>query len=662
MERVDNASADAEGLRTLLDEVPSVLVELDREGRVVRLNRAGQRILGVSEDQARGLDWFEAFVPPRLRREVRRVFDGMMSGQLDHTTAYENPVLTAHGEERMISWRNGLLSDGRGRYRGSVSSGTDVTAHYDSSQEEALQRQAAQQLLSLRSEEARWRAEQLDRCRVELSEARAELDRSLQALERSESTCAALLEASLDLALLVDDGGHVIACNGRSWAFFGRSPSEMLGACVFDHFPPEVAERRRSLAKRVLESGNAARYIDVTERGRYDTVVYPALRGAPTPRLVVLVRNVSEHHRTIQELQEAEERLQVLVDGAFSGIAVAEAQEMRLLHANPAFCRMLGLARHEVVATSLRDLFGTAIPLPEANAQGVPIAPSRVSDVALRRRDGSVQYVDVQFSVLPFGGRPSLAVTLRDASERRHSADALRRALAETARRDAEIASIANAAAHDLREPLRTISSYLSLLQRRYASQLGEDADEFLAFATDAAARQQQMLAALLAYARVGEAPVAPQAVSTEVVVQRALDTLAATREGAAGRVDLLDPLPRVAGHEGQLEDLFLELLRNAFKFRGPRPAEIELRCRRIGNEHLFSLRDRGLGFDSRHSEHIFGVFRRLHGVGEYPGTGMGLAICKRIVERHGGRIWAEAEPDQGAVFQFTLPAVEEEA
>jgi PAS domain S-box-containing protein len=249
-----------------------------------------------------------------------------------------------------------------------------------------------------------------------------------------------------------------------------------------------------------------------------------------------------------------------------------------------------------------------------------------------------------------------LAVFGRDITERKHVEEALARYTADLARSNAELEQFAYVASHDLQEPLRMVASFVQLLSARYRGQLGADADEFIGYALDGASRMQQLITDLLAYSRVGTRgkPFAPM--DTEVVLAQALTHLRLAMDDCQAVVTH-DPLPTIPGDALQLVQLFQNLIGNAIKFHGAEPPRVHIAATPKERFWEFAVRDNGIGFGPQYAERIFVIFQRLHTRQEYPGTGIGLAVCKRIVERHGGRIWAESAPGAGATFAFTLPA-----
>lgn len=224
------------------------------------------------------------------------------------------------------------------------------------------------------------------------------------------------------------------------------------------------------------------------------------------------------------------------------------------------------------------------------------------------------------------------------------------------ARSNQELEQFAYVASHDLQEPLRMITSYLELLERRYKGQLDSDASEFIAYAVDGAARMKGLITDLLAYSRVSTHGKPFELVDCNTSLGQVLADLQVAVEESKATITH-DPLPTVMGDPTQLGQVFLNLVGNAIKFRGDKPPVIHICAMRQGSEWLFSVRDNGIGIDPQYAERVFVIFQRLHTREQYPGSGIGLAVCQKIVERHGGRIWLESQPGEGTMFYFTLPA-----
>jgi len=248
----------------------------------------------------------------------------------------------------------------------------------------------------------------------------------------------------------------------------------------------------------------------------------------------------------------------------------------------------------------------------------------------------------------------------KDITERKQAGEALQRTMAELERSNAELEQFAYIISHDLQEPLRMVASYTQLLEKRYKDKLDADAEEFIAYAVDGAKRMQNLILGLLSYSRVGTRGKPFEPTECETVFKQALDNLKVTIDESGAGVTH-DPLPRVMADETQLVQLFQNLLGNAIKFRGEEQPRIHVSAKQDSNECLFSVSDNGIGINPGYFDRIFVIFQRLHGREEYPGTGIGLSVCKRIVERHSGRIWVESQPGEGSTFYFTIPRGGEE-
>ncbi|HYR07471.1 MAG TPA: ATP-binding protein, partial [Longimicrobium sp.] len=273
-----------------------------------------------------------------------------------------------------------------------------------------------------------------------------------------------------------------------------------------------------------------------------------------------------------------------------------------------------------------------------------------------RRRSGEVFPADASISKLEVGGGRIYTAVLRDVTDRFQAEEALAQQADELARSNAELEQFAYVASHDLQEPLRMVASYTQLLARRYGGQLDDDAHEFIGYAVDGVRRMQSLISDLLAYSRVGSRGVAMERVDLNAVLDRTRDVLQTSLQEAGAEVTS-DPLPTVPADPVQMGQVLQNLVGNALKFRGEAPPRVHVGARRSGAEWVISVQDNGIGIAPEYAHRIFVIFQRLHTRAEYEGTGIGLAICKKIVERHGGRIWVESEPGHGATFLFTLPA-----
>ena len=243
--------------------------------------------------------------------------------------------------------------------------------------------------------------------------------------------------------------------------------------------------------------------------------------------------------------------------------------------------------------------------------------------------------------------------SLIDVTERKQMEERLKQITDELQHSNTELEQFAYVISHDLQEPLRMVSSYTQLLAKRYSDKLDNDADEFIAYAVDGSKRMQSLLHDLLEYSRVGTRGKPFSLVNCEHIVEQAMANLKIAIEECGASVSY-DVLPTIMGDEEQLVRLFQNLIGNAIKFRREEAPQVHISAKRMNYIVTFSVKDNGIGIDPQHSQSIFEIFRRLHTIEEYPGTGMGLAICKKIVERHGGHISVQSQPGQGSTFYFS--------
>jgi PAS domain S-box-containing protein len=273
-----------------------------------------------------------------------------------------------------------------------------------------------------------------------------------------------------------------------------------------------------------------------------------------------------------------------------------------------------------------------------------------------RRKDGSDFPIEIMLSPLQSPEGTLVTAAIRDISVRKRAEQHLVKTMAELKRSNDELGHFAYVASHDLQEPLRMVASYTQLLAKRYRGRLDADAHDFIAYAVDGCNRMQQLIRDLLAYSRAGTGGMEFREISSELALQTALVNLAAAIE-ESGAVVTHDSLPAVSTDDTQLSQVLQNLIGNAIKYRSAEIPRIHVSAAANGGkERIFSVRDNGIGIDPQYFDRIFVLFQRLHGRAEFAGTGIGLAICKKILERLGGRIWVESQLDKGSTFHFALP------
>ena len=364
------------------------------------------------------------------------------------------------------------------------------------------------------------------------------------------------------------------------------------------------------------------------------------------------------------ELQASESKYRSLFYQSPLPKWIYDLETLRFLEVNDMATRMYGFSEDEFKNMTIRDIR----PAEDNQALTEDIETINSDSHDQRRkvwrhltRNGTA--IDVEITAHPFEyeGRKARMVVVSDISGRlrteqllQHMNEDLQRRASELSASNAELERFAYIASHDLQEPLRMVSSFLQLLQKRYKGKLDEKADQYIHYAVDGAERMKALIQDLLEYSRLGTANKNFSAVEMEDVMEEVGNIFREKIEEAGARLHW-EPLPQVHGDRVQLVQLMQNLVGNALKYRSELPAEVTIRSIKIDGFHHFSVQDNGIGIEPQFFDKIFIIFQRLHNRSEYSGTGIGLAVCKKIVERHGGRIWVEAAPVRGSVFNFTL-------
>ena len=250
---------------------------------------------------------------------------------------------------------------------------------------------------------------------------------------------------------------------------------------------------------------------------------------------------------------------------------------------------------------------------------------------------------------------PMILISIYDITERKIAEEKIKTNSEELAKSNADLKQFAYAASHDLREPLRMITTFLQLLELRYKDQLDKDANEFISFAVDGAKRLDAMILDLLEYSRVAQYEIKITDVNLEEIINRSIANISVLIEENEAQITY-DSLPTIQSDKNLMIRLFQNLIENSIKYNKKIYPKIHISAKKEPNQYIINIEDNGIGIDPQHLEQIFTIFKRLHTHEEYEGTGIGLALAQRIVHQHGGEIWAESEPGKGSTFHFTIP------
>jgi len=596
--------------RGLLEASLDPLVTISSEGRVTDVNQATELAAGVPRERLIGSNFSDYFTDPeKARAGYQQVFrEGFVR---------DYPLELRHRDGRVTSvhYNASVYRDESGEVIGVFAAARDIT----------------------------------------------ERNRAEEALRRANAYNRSLLEASLDPLVAIGPDGKITDVNGATETATGFGRAALIGTDYSDYFTEP--EKARAGYQEVFRKGFVRDYpLELRHRdGRVTSVHYNASvyrdESGEVIGVFAAARDITERKRAEGALRQANAYNRSLLEASLDPL-VAIGPDGKITDVNGATEAATGFARAALIGTDFSDYF-TEPEKARAGYQKV-FREGFVRDypLELRNRDGRVTSVHYNASVYRDEGGQAIGIfaAARDVTERKRAEEKIQRYTEDLRRSNQELEHFAYVASHDLQEPLRSVSSFSQLLARRYQDKLDADAHEFIGFIVEGAMRMQTLINDLLSYSRVGTRGIPFTPVDCEEIVRTAKENLDATI-AESGALFTHDPLPTVSGDPTQLTQIFQNLFSNAIKFRRPEEApRIHVSAARQDSAWRFSVRDNGIGIEPRYFDRIFIIFQRLHGREDYPGTGIGLAVCKKIVERHGGRIWVDSEPGKGTTFHFTIP------
>ena len=510
----------------------------------------------------------------------------------------------------------------------------------------------------LRARTGRMEAEILARSR--------DLENANRALRQLAVTFERQVEGAPDATVVADRSGTIVLVNRQAEVMFGYPRQELVGAAIETLVPEssrDIHVKHRAAYAADPQMRDMGRGLDL--RGcRRDGTEFPvsiALFCADLEQglVVASVRDITVQQETGATLH----RLAAIVRHADDAIFTVTGAGV-ITGWNQGAERLYGYSEQEITGQPVTRLTPPGL---EDEALGLireTLSTGRTAraETVRARKDGTL--VNVALSLSPLrdaaGSITAAAVIAQDITARKRA----EKDLAEQARKletsNQDLEQFAYVASHDLQEPLRKVSSFCQLLAQRYQGRLDGEADEYIAYVVDGAHRMQQLINDLLTYSRIGRSGQGATDVDCNEVMRRVRLDLAAAIEETGAQV-VTGELPTLRGELQPLVQLFENLVSNAIKFRGRQPPRVEVSAARGDGEWQFSVADNGIGIEPQYADRIFAVFQRLHSRDEYPGTGIGLAICKKVVETHGGKIWLSPQPGPGTRFCWTIPAAREQ-
>jgi PAS domain S-box-containing protein len=629
-----------DSLKTTLASIGDAVISTDGRGKIVFANKVAQSLLRAPESAIVGkhLDHVFRIVNELTRATVESpvakvLREGSVVGLANHTV-----LIAQDGTEVPIDDSAAPIRSEDGTVQGTVLVFRDVTARREA--------ESISQLLS------------------------------------------SIVVSSEDAIVSKDLAGTITSWNRGAERMFGYSAPEMIGRSVSVLYPPEKSNELPEILGRVSRGERVEHYrtLRVTKDG---TQINVSLSVSPvhdaSGRIVgaaKIVRDITSQVRAQEEIAEQRERLRVTLNSIGDAVMATDGRG-HLSFLNAVAEKLTGWSSAEAVGRPLEEVFRIVnertrhtVENPVAKVLREGKVVGLANHTILIARDGKEIAIDDSAAPIRNDRGDILGVVLvfRDIAERRaaekllaaqtaetaRTAQELREANAALSRANEDLQQFAYAASHDLQEPLRMITSYAQLLLSNYRGELDGEPALCVDFISRGTARMRELLSDLLAYTQVG-AEAGPQAelVDLNGVLQKALDNLKIAIEETNATVQS-ESLPAAYGHESHFVQLFQNLISNGIKYRGERAPRIYITSKGEGRNWRVSVSDNGIGIDPEYHDRVFGVFKRLHGK-RIPGTGIGLAICQRVVQRYGGKIWVESTANQGATFYFTLPVIEEE-
>jgi PAS domain S-box-containing protein len=502
------------------------------------------------------------------------------------------------------------------------------------------------------------------------------------ALSVSEAKFRSIVENSSDQIFMIDRAHKYLFVNKVLAEVLGKSPEDIIGKSVFEVYPPETADQFSSNTQNVFATGKSM-FVEekmvVNDQDLFiSTGLNPVLDAERNVIAVTgIVRDVTERRKTEKALQESEERFRVIYEGANDGILVADVKTQRFVLANPQMCQIVGYPLEELLKMGVSDIhpkerLPIIIDQFKRVVQGEKMA---AQSIPLLRSDKQIVDCEVSSGVLDIWNQQCLVGFFRDVTERKKaekkledSHRALEKQLSEinllqkeleTANKllgqsNVDLENYTYVVSHDLKAPLRAIRSFSTFIIEDFSEKLDDTGKDYFQRIVDASSRMDTLIENLLLLSRVGRKFMEVETVDLNQLLEEIVADLTPSIQKSNGKI-VFHNLPKVSIPRTWMKQIFMNLIDNGLKFNKSKTPTVEVTCEETEPELLFKVSDNGIGVEEKYFDRLFNLFERLHTQEEYSGTGAGLAICKKIIQQFGGRIWIESQVSKGSTFFFTL-------
>lgn len=614
-----------EKYRDLFDNASDLIQCVDPVGKFIYVNNAWKKTLGYTDEEVKTKTVFD-IIHPEYLQQCKDIFSRLLKGE--NLNEFEMGFLTKENKKVVVS-------------------GTSMPKMVDG------------KMISTRGIFRNITQKKIDE---------ENLKKYIIELKNNEQQIRAIFENAPDPVIVIDDNSNIIKWNPKAETVFGWKTVEVVGKPLIQFIiPPQYHESYKKemepfLTKDVENVSNSTFEIEAKNR---NGIEFPVSLSISSYKIddkkyyfICFARDITENRKILNALKISEIFLDSIIENIPTIIFVKNVSDLRYVRVNKVVEDLFGFSKKEIIGKSDYEIF------PKTEADRFVSNDKNLLDngklMVIDEEPAHTKYKGIRILetkivlVKDIEGKPIYILGIaNDITDRKKIQTELDNKTKELARSNIELEQFAYIASHDLQEPLRMVTSYLQLLENRYKDKLDQDAKDFISFAVDGSNRMRSLIHSLLEYSRINRVK-AFEIIDVNLLLKEVLENLSTSIKENNATIKIAD-LPKINGDPILINQLFQNLIQNAIKFRDARTPEIDISCKEEKDEYLFSVKDNGIGIQKEYIDKIFIIFKRLHSKEEYPGTGMGLAICKKIVERHGGKIWVESEFGKGSTFYFTI-------